>query len=310
MEWTNALEVWMGTIERGSQDTARAYRTAVEDYLCFAGIGPEDLGDVGGADVAAWANDLAARGLARATIKARLAALSAFYRFCLTTYTDADGVPLATFNPVDQVKRPRVAKYGNSRPLELDQLKALLDQIDTGTVQGLRDKAMILFAVYTGRRSSELRELTVGNIVYNVNGTVRYSWVMKKKRGHQTRWDDLPTPVYQAIRLYWDAAGRGQNLNEPVFVAHNAPLGPATPLSSEWFNSVVQFYARAAGLPEWVHAHTLRHTASYLRLAAGRSVLEISRLLGHSSLQTTQVYVQALAGFTDEGWQDVERMLT
>ena len=74
-----------------------------------------------------------------------------------------------------------------------------------------------------------------------------------------------------------------------VFVALiNGGRGRERPLSSEWYNQTIKQYARAAGLPTWVHAHTLRHTAAHLRLRAGQSVLDIQRLLAHASLRITQ----------------------
>jgi site-specific recombinase XerD len=302
-DWMTAINTFLESKRRASAHTERSYRCAMNSFLLF--IAPRGPGDVGGADVDEWASELAG-SLSPATVAQRLAALSSFYQYCMTTYTDGSGEPLASFNPVAQVERPVVEVYGKSRPLTVEQVRALLGAVDRETVRGLRDYAMILIAVYTGRRSREIRELTRGYIQYNAPGQVRYCW---KGKRNKTRWDDLPAPVWDAIQLYWMAAGQDPGLNEPVFISHNGHSGPPRPLSSEFFNRMVQRLAQAAGLPEWVHVHTLRHTASALRLAAGRSVLEINRLLGHASLRTTQLYIEALAGFDDEGWQDVERVL-
>ncbi len=301
--WVDAISTFLASKKRKSKHTERSYRCALNSFLIY--IRPLGPGDVGGADVDEWTNDLA-ESLAPATVAQRLAALSSFYQYCMTTYTDGDGEPLTSFNPVDQVERPTVEVYGNSRPLTVEQLRVLLGAVDRETVRGMRDYAMILMGVYTGRRSREIRELTVGLIQHNANGRARYCW--KGKRG-KTRWDDLPGPVWDAIRLYWMAAGRSPGLNEPVFIAHNGRNESPRPLSSQFFLAMVERTSNKAGLPEWVHVHTLRHTASALRLAAGRGVLEINRLLGHASLRTTQIYIEALGGFTDDGWADVEALM-
>ncbi len=299
--WQEAIRVFLNSKARRSEHTGRAYRRAMSTFLLH--IRPLGPGEVGGADVDEWANEMTAE-LAPATVAARLAAVSAFYQYCMTMFTNGDGRPLASFNPVAQVERPAVQKYGKSRPLSVEQLTALLGVVDRGTVQGMRDYAMILMGVYTGRRSSEIRRWTVGYIQHNARGTVRYCW--KGKRG-KSRWDDLPSPVWAAIRLYWAAAGREPGLNEPVFIAHNGH--DISPLSGEFFNQMIKRWAVVAGLPEWVHVHTLRHTAASLRLKAKRGVLELNRLLGHELLRTTQIYMQAMTGFVDEGWGDVERLL-
>jgi len=72
---------------------------------------------------------------------------------------------------------------------------------------------------------------------------------------------------------------------------------------------MVRGYAEAAGLPDWVTAHSLRHTAAHLRDETGQPLQRISQLLGHSSLRVTQVYLAAQRGFVDEGWREVEEVL-
>jgi len=301
-EWTRARRFWLGTAS--SEHTRRAYEFAADDFGSF--IAPCCYGEVGGATISEYAAELRARGCSEATIRARLAALSSFYRYCSQTYTSAAGEPLARHNPVAQVKRPRVARYGNSRPLEVGELRDLLGAIDRGTVMGMRDYALILMAVYTGRRSAEIRGLRWGDIACTMEGKRRYAW---RGKGGKARWDDMPEPVYQAIVLYLEAAGRWPlKAGDPVFVAHNG-RDAASELSGEWFNQLVKRYARLAGLGEWVHAHTLRHTAAHVRVEAGRGLMEISWLLGHSSLETTQRYLKHMRGFVDEGWRDVETLL-
>lgn len=304
-EWDRARREFLYAAGRGAVSTRRSYALALRDFDEF--IYPLFIDEVGGSKVIAWANEMAERGLSEATVNARLAALASFYGFCMATFTDSQGKPLTSFNPAAGVKRGQVEIYGNSQPLSVDQVRALLDVVDRATVIGMRDYAALLMGVYTGRRSEEIRGLRWGDIQHTADGRVRYHWYGK---GGKSRWDDLPMPVYQAIRLYLDAAGRMPGAGEPVFMAHNGHARRESEmLSSEWLNAMVQRYARLAELPEWVHAHTLRHTAANLRAQLGRPLQEISMLLGHSSLRVTQIYLQAQAGFTDEGWPEVERLV-
>ena len=302
-DWDRAYRFWLAQAQAESEHTARAYETAVADLRNFAA--PHLLENLGGADIAAWVNRMVERGLSTATINMRIAAVSSFYKYCMTTFTDGQGRPLATFNPAAGVKRGKVELYGNSRPLSIGQVRALLDVVDCSTASGMRDRAVLIMGIYTGRRSEEIRELRWGDILHTADGKPRYCWHGK---GHKSRWDDLPMPVYQAIVLYLDAAGRRPKAGEFVFICHNGhEAGQA--LSSEWLNSMVKMYANQAGLPDWVHAHTLRHTAANLRAQIGRPLQEISMLLGHSSLRVTQIYLEAQMGFTDEGWRDVEKLV-
>lgn len=299
--WGKAVAAWLGTARRNSEHTERSYRRSIEDLMGFLDIGPEDLGTVGGADVAEWANELAESGLAKSTIATRLAGVSSVYEFARSVYTDGAGQPLTSYNPVDGVDRPQVNPYGKSRPLGTSEIGALLAQIDRSTVVGLRDYALILFAVYTGKRSHEARNLRAGDI-QPVAEQIRFFWRGKRDK---SGWADLPAPVWQAIQLYWAAAGQ-PGPGDPVFGSHNGQENG--PLSGVFVNMMVQEYALHAGL-RGVTFHTLRHSAALLRKRAGQSVADICQMLGHSRLDTTQVYLGQVEGFVDTGWQSVAEML-
>jgi integrase/recombinase XerC len=302
-EWNEAVETWLADAARSSGCTLRAYQQGLKDFKNF--INPTLLRNVGGSDVANWVSALTRRGLAPATVNARLAAVSAFYRFVMNVYTDADGKPLAHYNPAAAVKRARVEMYGKSKPLTEQQVRQLLSVIDVSTVRGARDYAVLLMAIYTGRRSAELRNLRWGDIEMTTDGQcARYHW---QGKGGTSRWDDLPPPVCRAICNYLERAGRRPELDEPVFVRHNGQ-GGLRPLTSEFLNSMVKRYARLAGLSEDVHAHTLRHTAANLRYKL-TDLRTVSQLLGHASFRITEVYLARLVGFKDDSWAEVERLL-
>jgi site-specific recombinase XerD len=301
--WAEAQEVFIAAKARSSVHTARAYQRALEDLQAF--VEPLSLDEIGGAEAEAWANDLVERGLSPATINARLSAVSSFYTWAMQSFTDAQGQGLATFNPISVVERPSVQPFGKSRALTIDQARDLLAAIDRSTVIGARDFAMILMGLYCGRRSAEIRGLTWSDVEFYAEEHVRYRWNGKGK----ARWDTLPPPVYDAITIYLEQAGRRESIRpgDHVFISHS--VNGDGELSSQWFNARVQSYASEAGLPEWVTAHTLRHTASELRDEAGEDLWGIGQLLGHSSPETTRVYRNEMAGYEDESWPRVQQLL-
>ncbi len=67
-------------------------------------------------------------------------------------------------------------------------------------------------------------------------------------------------------------------------------------------NEQLKYYARAAGLDaQRLSIHSWRHTAAFQRHVAGQDILEIMRLLRHSSLRMTQEYLQVLSGEANSG---------
>lgn len=287
MDVEKAYRTWL--LNAGSKNTQRAYQRAIADLREFA---EKALDEVTQADAEEFAAHLRERELSAATVNARLAACSSFYKFVLTRYApgELDGNPFAV------VRRAKVQRFGKSRALSYAQTQQLLAQPDRSTEQGARDYALILFFVLTGRRASELLNLHWSDI----SGGDTYHWI--GKRGTE-RTDPLPKPVWIAIKIYLQKAGRWNLIaaHHPVFTSVSTHAGS---LSTEWFNRTVKRYAHEAGLSDWITTHALRHTAARLRYEAGGDVLSISLQLAHSDIRTTQIYLGSIV-HQDEAWQAI-----
>jgi len=213
-EWGRAIEAWL--VSQKSPKTRAAYRAAVEDFFAFyQGVPWETIPN----DVHEWKEDMLVRewenprsgqtgiGLSPATVAQRMAGLSSFFSFTMKSHwvTMADGKqrPLGDRNPVQAVARPEVTPFAKATCLSEDQAMQLLAAIPGHTKTGLRDQALILAYLMTARRSKEIRLLKWGDLRQQ-GGGMQYHWVGKGKE----RWDDLPPPVYEAIRAYLRAVGR------------------------------------------------------------------------------------------------------
>ena len=105
-------------------------------------------------------------------------------------------------NPCDAIERPRVT-VGVPKGLSADGVQRLLAVIPNTPV-GLRDRAIILTLVFTGRRRAEVFGLKAGDLAYE-NGRTYYVY---RGKGGKTGRRELPTPAVEAIRTWLDAAGR------------------------------------------------------------------------------------------------------
>jgi integrase/recombinase XerD len=335
--WHRAAAAWLDS--KASPHTRRTYHAAVQAFFAHCCKEPWD---VAGADVIAWLNHLQDRGRSAATINVKLAALRSFYHYCEQQYTILDPAtgrerPLARFNPALRAERAKVTPYGKSTHLNATEVKSLLLAVDRSTPTGLRDYALILAYVYTGRRSSEIRTIRWGDI--SVAGDrAYYRWSGK---GGKQREDELPWPVYHAITDYLQASaeirGRGDRWepedDEFIFVplsnvASRLPCVQRSrnytkkasrigrrPLSRAGVNRIVKRQARRAGLGgesgrrRRITTHTLRHTAAMLRRQLTDDVQEIQRFLDHSSLSTTQIYLEHTEKRRDNLWMRVEALI-
>jgi integrase len=243
-------------------------------------------------DVLAWAHGIGASGRtpSAATIGARIAALSSFYRFAIR-------MGLLVGNPCDAVERPR-AVPSVARGLSAEEVRRLLAVVPD-SIAGRRDRALLLTFVLTGRRRAEVIGLTAGDI--GVEGeTVFYSYRGKGgKRGRR----ELPRPAYDALRTTLGDAGLSLAASDPAASLWQAGAGPRG-VTSSTFYARFRRYLRAAGLaPSGLHI--LRHTSAKLRRDAGASIEQVSSFLDHSSLAVTSIYLRRLEGETDRTWPDV-----
>jgi integrase len=131
-----------------------------------------------------------ARPIAPTTANLRLAAISSFYRYALRQDF------LRGSNPIERVERQAVQSYAAARPLAYDDLREHLAAIDLSTPAGLRDYALLLLGLHTGRRVSELAGLRREHIVIRAS-RVEITWMRCK--GGKTLRDELPRKGAQGL---------------------------------------------------------------------------------------------------------------
>jgi site-specific recombinase XerD len=308
-QWAEAFALWLASL--GADTTRRSYSDSWKDFLSFTSKSPWR---VGRSDVARWAEDIRARGLSACTKNLKLSAVSSFYAYVCTEYTfvNSEGfeLPLHGFNPAaGKTLRAKVSPYGKAEALTTAEVQALLSKIPRDTLLGLRDYALILAYLYTGRRNTEMRKLKWGSIE-RVGDAYWYTWSGKGK--HNQRYE-MPLPVYEAITTFLKAAGMMTAIQpgSSIFVAVASSNGkPDQPISMREVGRIVKKYAALAGLDaEEIHVHTLRHTAAMLRRHVGDDIEHVSAFLGHSNVATTGIYLDRVEGKPDESWKQVEELL-
>ena len=159
--------------------------------------------------------------------------------------------------------------------LEKENVDILLT---TAKACNFRDYLMLRILWRTGMRISELlsirpQDLEAHNQVINIT----------KAKGNKQRRVMLDTETFSMLLDYIS------DTNIPV-------SRPVFSVSSVWVWKLVKKYALMAGLPDTVHPHTLRHSYAVHMVRKGTDLRSVQLLLGHSNLNTTQVYLQ----FKDE----------
>jgi integrase len=274
---------------RASPHTVAAYRNTFRLLLRFAagrlGRAPSQLmlADLDAAFLGDFLDHLEReRSNTARSRNARLAALHSFFRYvALTEPTHALLCQRILAIPSKRFER------GIVEFLDEKEVEALLDVPDPGTWIGRRDRALLLVAVQTGLRVSELTALRRQDVTFGTGAHVRCHG-----KGRKLRCTPLRRDVTRVLQAWLR-----EHPPEP-----DAPVFPSCRggrMSEDAVERLVAKHVAAARhrCPSLggkrVTPHTLRHTAAMGLLQKGVDRSVIALWLGHESIETTQVYLHA-----------------
>lgn len=284
-------------LEGKPENTKRAYRTAIRQFFqLFDWICPEDVMI---AHAVAFKKHLMSR-VGDATAYGRLSAMSSYFDF-LRRPVGANDEPLIKNNPFDAVPRSDIkpTPYGRAIPMEWKTLKIIMDKLPTDP-SGIRDRAILLFFAFTGRRRTEVSSLLMKDL--DLKGTPK-TYRCRVKGGALKQFE-LPVICYDALKAYWIAAGRLSTLHADAGVfasmrdcAITESCDPDKHLSSRMMNKVLRRAAERADVDlAKVRLHGLRHMAARDLDQAGARLQDIQEFLGHANPNTTAIYLQKISG--------------
>ena len=280
---------WLINQRRVSQHTVLAYRDTFRLLLGFihdrTGKAPSDLGidDLDAMTITAFLDHLEHhRHNTVRTRNARLAAVHSLFGFAALRHPEhAALIAHVMAIPAKRYERGLVSYLS---PNEVD---ALLTGIDRTRWEGRRDHALLVLAVQTGLRVSELTALTINDVHLGAGAHVRCLG-----KGRKQRCTPLTSQVGDIIRTWLQE--RGGQPTEPLF-----PTRTGRALSVDAVALLVTKHAHTAAQTcpalrgRRVSPHVLRHTAAMRLLHAGVDTSTIALWLGHEQAETTQIYLHA-----------------
>jgi len=254
----------------------------------------DDVRNLASRDLIAYQLDLAAHRYCRS--KAPDAPLKPFapttrYAHFVTVVSFCRWLVLCRLLLVDPAAAAELAWPGRAiarRTLcESDVLK-LLDAPDASTPQGLRDRAVLELLYGTGLRRAELAALDLADVDLT-GGTI----LVREGKGGHARLVPLGETAGETLARYLTAA-RPRLVRHPavtaLFLAGNRGPCAGRRLGAQSIRDLVARAGRRAGLTVPVSPHMLRHSVATHMLRAGADLRHVQALLGHASIETTQVY--------------------
>jgi integrase/recombinase XerC len=253
-----------------SSATVRAYQTDLLQFFIWLeenNLAATHPSKVERADITEYLSSLAQRKVSGVSRARKLAAVREYFR-----YLEAHDI--ITKSPAAHVETPR--KERNLRThLSSSEYNALL-AVSAGSP---RDYAVFQVFLQTGVRVSELCALRLDDLDFAAR-----LLLVRSGKGMVGREIELEGKAIKALRNY--LAVRPQSEHDYLFVNY-----AGEPISERGVRKMVEKYRQAAGITKRASCHSLRHTFATEKAKKGVSTWQLQEWLGHSRLDTTQIYV-------------------
>lgn len=190
------------------------------------------------------------------------------------------------YSPAAELELPKVVRRLPKAVLSASEAEAVLAVPDIETAVGLRDRAILETFYSTGIRRTELTRLSMSD-VDRERGTL----MIREGKGKKDRMIPIGERALAWIAAYRDRARLellGLQADDGTLFLNN--LG--NPLKPFHLTMLAKRYVEKAGIGKGGACHLFRHTMATLMLENGADTRYIQAMLGHASLETTQIYTK------------------
>ncbi len=215
----------------------------------------------------------------------RLSALKSYLQYVSTKDIEIIALQLK----ISQIKTKKIYPKKHNW-LTKEQVLLLLNQPDT-TKFGIRDRFIILFLFSTGVRLAELRHLKVKDVIVNE----KYPYVKVTGKGRKNRLIPISDDIFMENFNYYCKIFHA-DYNPEEYLFYTVLRGSKGIMSEDNIQRILNKYANMARIKDItfpkVHPHLMRHSYAAQLYRLGLSLAEIAKLLGHESINTTEIYAE------------------
>jgi len=292
--------------ELKSEQTIISYRASLNDFrkylshehlkkvdkVTFECITPELI-----REYLSW---ISAEGRSLNTRNLRLTALKCYVSFCAEKYIELVSLELK----LSKIKTKSVAPKTNNW-LSKEQITLILDQPSQSKL-GIRDRFIMMFMFSTGVRLSELLNIQTKDLFLKAD----FPSVIVLGKGQKTRRIPLPDDLIENLKYYLTLYHSNSNLNkEGNYLFFTKIKGKTDKMSADNIQRITKKYGDMARkidskIPV-VHPHLFRHSYGAQMYRLGLSLPEISKLLGHLHLQTSEIYCETDVDMISKAIEDI-----
>ena len=269
-EWLSAADI--------AEVSKRSYRVKVRLWFRYLAMIHYDARRPQRQQVLDYKRWLEREGRSTLTIDSYITAVRLFYRYSKRKGYYADDI-------TEGVRCSTKMKGYRKSALSKEDAMRLLESIDTHTLVGKRDKLMVAMMLLLGLRTCEVERINICDI-----DTAYGSRVVKiQRKGRHDKSEAVAlTPYIDELLNDYMGDREVDSLEDPLFIS----VRGGTRLLRTSISEMVHARLKAIGIVDpRITAHSLRHTCACLLLAEGVEMETVRDVLGHTSTNTTRLYV-------------------
>ena len=265
-------------IEKGlSKNTLESYRSDLEQFSNWLKTKDLNFSKTAKKDILSYLSFLFKSGLGSKTVARKLSSLKSFFRYLVFK-------SIIQIDPSNDIETPKLLK-SIPKSISEKEIEKLLDAPDEKTDIGLRDKTMIETLYSCGLRISELTNLELLNL------NLRQGVIRVIGKGQKERLVPMGDQLLSLLENYLVSTRKNFLKKKNSDFLFLSSRGQKMTRQSFWHR--IKYYCINCGFePEKISPHVLRHAFATHLLNNGADLRVVQLLLGHSDLNTTQIYTE------------------
>jgi integrase/recombinase XerC len=274
LQYLDDYKDYIRTVRNRSQNTLVNYSKDIHDFIIV--FKDKDGQSISRQDIRNYLGKLKTSGLSRKSMARKLSALRSFFNYL-------ERKNLVDQNPAGMVSTPKIERKIPSF-LTYDEVSLILDSMEMKDFASLRNRAIFELMYSAGCRISEIANLRLADVNLSAN--------CLKVLGKGSKERNLPfgNKAKEILSRYMEErhallSGLGKTYEETLFIGRTGKG-----LSDRFIRKVLESVVRKLSLTKKVSPHTIRHSFATHLLNNGCDIRSVQELLGHASLNTTQIY--------------------
>ncbi|MCB2292108.1 tyrosine-type recombinase/integrase [Clostridium algoriphilum] len=287
---------FLETKSRKSIYTSKSYERDIKDFFSVSSITDISIEDIKKVSIVHTQNfimKLMDKNMSSATINRKISSLSALYKWLLKYQDNSTGIEIIKYNPFGNLKEEKpVINNKETEFLTKQECKVLLESIDTSTILGHRNKTILVLALTTALRKSEIINIKIKHITTYTG----YNVVKVRRKGGKDDIVKLQGNVLTMINRYIKMTKRDKLTSgeEYLFIGHSTNGRNKEKLNASTLNYMIKRVCINAGIHKNLKVHSTRHTAITLAILAGATAEKVRDFAAHKNLATTNRYIHSV----------------